>query len=380
MLIDFQRLFHTGIRVTDLDKAMDEFGPSLGVAWAQPREGEQPVWTPETGLRSVPLRFTYSDEGPQHLELLEGAPGSIWDADGTPGVHHVGVWVDDVVAETEGLLRAGWHPRGRAAGARLGARPLHVRRAAERLDRGAGRRCDRAVVPSLVERPELMSKGGTVDDVDVMPARLEAFLAEAEPDATDISVLNYEPMIGGYSRVMARFDLSLRREGKEERRQLVFRADPPPDRAGFQTDRRTEWDVLAHLSAGATVSVPAPYWYCDGRHLGSPAILMDFIPSTTLLSHLSGADDLGCRRGTARGGRGGHPHRRHRLPARRRSSTRATATRTSPDGSPTGRPPSEPILSPTRSFATSARGSVPTGRHPFRSPSSTATSKAPTWS
>jgi aminoglycoside phosphotransferase (APT) family kinase protein len=138
-----------------------------------------------------------------------------------------------------------------------------------------------------------MSKGGTVDDVDLMPARLEAFLAEAEPDATDISVLSYEPMIGGYSRVMARFELSLRRGGKEERRQLVFRADPPPDRAGFHTDRRTEWDVLAHLSAAATVSVPAPYCYCDGRHLGSPAILMDFIPSTTLLSHLSDADDLG---------------------------------------------------------------------------------------
>ena len=138
-----------------------------------------------------------------------------------------------------------------------------------------------------------MSKGGTVNDVDVMPARLEAFLAEAEPDATDISVRNYEPMIGGYSRVMARFDLSLRREGKEERRQVVFRADPPPDRAGFQTDRRTEWDVLAHLSAGATVRVPAPYWYCDGRHLGSPAILMDFIPSTTLLSYLNGGADLG---------------------------------------------------------------------------------------
>ncbi len=107
-MLDFQRLFHTGIRVTDLDKAMDELTNALGVAWARPREGEQSVWTPETGLRSVPLRFTYSTEGPQHLELLEGAPRSIWDADGTPGVHHVGVWVDDVVAETDGLLRAGW--------------------------------------------------------------------------------------------------------------------------------------------------------------------------------------------------------------------------------------------------------------------------------
>ena len=174
-MIDFQRLFHTGIRVTDLDKAMAELTNALGVAWARPREGEQPVWTPETGLRSVPLRFTYSTEGPQHLELLEGAPRSIWDADGTPGVHHVGVWVDDVVAETDGLLRARLDPRGRATGARLRARPLHVRRAAEWLDPRIGRRCDRAVVPSLVERPERMSKGGTVDDVDVMPAATRGF-------------------------------------------------------------------------------------------------------------------------------------------------------------------------------------------------------------
>ncbi len=108
-MIDYQRLFHTGIRVADLDKAMAELGPLLGVRWAQPREGEQPVWTPEGGAQQIPLRFTYSVEGPQHLELLEGAPGSIWEADGSPGVHHVGVWVDDIVEETGRLLDAGWH-------------------------------------------------------------------------------------------------------------------------------------------------------------------------------------------------------------------------------------------------------------------------------
>jgi aminoglycoside phosphotransferase (APT) family kinase protein len=132
-----------------------------------------------------------------------------------------------------------------------------------------------------------------VDDVELMPGRLEAFLAEVEPDVTDISVSNYEPMIGGYSRVMARFDLKWRRAGKEETRNLVFRADPPADRAGFHTNRRTEWDVLAHLAAGAAVSVPAPQWYCDGSHLGTPAILMDFIPSTSLLGYIRDRDDLG---------------------------------------------------------------------------------------
>lgn len=132
-----------------------------------------------------------------------------------------------------------------------------------------------------------------MDDVEVMSARLERFFAEAEPDVADISVLNYEPMIGGYSRVMAQFDLRWRRAGREEVRRLVFRADPPPDRAGFHTNRRTEWDILSHLAASAAVSVPKPHWYSDGRHLGSPAIVMDFIPSTSLLSHISGRDDLG---------------------------------------------------------------------------------------
>jgi aminoglycoside phosphotransferase (APT) family kinase protein len=137
-----------------------------------------------------------------------------------------------------------------------------------------------------------MSKGETMNDVELMVGRLETFLAEAEPGATDISVVNYEPMIGGYSRVMARFELKWRRDGREETHHLVFRADPPPDRVGFHTDRRTEWDILSHLAAGAAVPVPTPHWYCDGRHLGAPAILMEFIPSTSLLSHLAGREVL----------------------------------------------------------------------------------------
>lgn len=92
----------------DLDKAMAELGPSLGVSWAQPREGDQPLWTPAGGPQRVPLRYTYSVEGPQHLELLEGAPGSVWSAGDSPGLHHLGIWVEDVAGETVRLLDAGW--------------------------------------------------------------------------------------------------------------------------------------------------------------------------------------------------------------------------------------------------------------------------------
>lgn len=101
-------LFHVGIRVPDLESAMEEIGPALGITWAPMVEREQRVWTPDAGAHTTPLRFTYSCEGPQHIELLQGAPGSSWDGTDLTGIHHQGVWVDDVAAETERLVDAGW--------------------------------------------------------------------------------------------------------------------------------------------------------------------------------------------------------------------------------------------------------------------------------
>jgi lactoylglutathione lyase len=107
--LDYQTaLFHVGVRVPDLEAAMEEIGGGLGITWARVVEREQRVWTPDAGPHTTPLRFTYSCEGPQHVELLQGAPGSVWDGADVPGVHHQGVWVDDVAAETERLVEAGW--------------------------------------------------------------------------------------------------------------------------------------------------------------------------------------------------------------------------------------------------------------------------------
>jgi catechol 2,3-dioxygenase-like lactoylglutathione lyase family enzyme len=107
-VIDFSELFHTGVRVPDLDKAMHELGDRLGLSWATVCEWQQPVWTPERGAETYALRFTYSTEGPMHVELLDGAPGSPWHAGDAPGAHHLGVWVDDVAASVEELVTAGW--------------------------------------------------------------------------------------------------------------------------------------------------------------------------------------------------------------------------------------------------------------------------------
>ena len=108
VVANYARCYHQGVRVPDLDAAMAELGPALGVTWCAPQARDQPVWLPDTGPATLSLRFTYSAEGPQHVELLEGPPGSIWDGRQQPGLHHVGLWSDDVAGETERLLAAGW--------------------------------------------------------------------------------------------------------------------------------------------------------------------------------------------------------------------------------------------------------------------------------
>ena len=108
-MIDMGEAFHVGVRVSDLDAAMQQLGPALGVRWAEPRDrDDQPVWTPGGGLERVPLRFCYSVDPPMHIELLESSGGSVWDAGDAPGTHHIGVWVDDVDAESERLVSLGW--------------------------------------------------------------------------------------------------------------------------------------------------------------------------------------------------------------------------------------------------------------------------------
>lgn len=107
-MVDYQQVFHVGVRVADLDAAMAELGAGLGLTWAAPAELDQSVWTPRHGVGSARLRFTYSVEGPQHVELVEGQAGSLWDGRTTPGVHHSGVWVDDIPAEVARLGGLGW--------------------------------------------------------------------------------------------------------------------------------------------------------------------------------------------------------------------------------------------------------------------------------
>src|SRR4051794_34051484 len=124
----------------------------------------------------------------------------------------------------------------------------------------------------------------------VMRERLEAFLADVEPRARQGSGSNYEPIAGGDNPGIGRFELRWERAGGPQTASMVFRGAPPADRAGFHTGRRAEWELLARLNAGNEVGVPPVRYFCDGQRLGTPSILMDYLPSRSLLAELAGRD------------------------------------------------------------------------------------------
>ena len=108
-MIDLSRIFHTGIIVEDLKKAMVELGDALGLEWTEVKEFDPIVhWIPGKGRNEIAMKAVYSRQGPVHLEVCEGPAGSFYDTSNQPDGRHIGVWVDDLVGETDRLVSAGW--------------------------------------------------------------------------------------------------------------------------------------------------------------------------------------------------------------------------------------------------------------------------------
>jgi aminoglycoside phosphotransferase (APT) family kinase protein len=120
-----------------------------------------------------------------------------------------------------------------------------------------------------------------VHDLQEMPARLAAFLAQQEPSWRDVEVLSYEVMTGGYSRLLAK--ASVRHADGSVL--LVLRGDPPPDKRLIDTDRRQEFEVLGTVAAHG-VRTPQPrYFDDDGSGLGTRALVMDFSHSASVIPY-----------------------------------------------------------------------------------------------
>jgi hypothetical protein len=95
-----QPFFQIGIAVRNIEQAMEELGAALGVEWVGPKVRE---FGPTT------LRAAFARTRPPYLELIEGSPGSIWDAPAGSFIHHLGYWSDDLKADAARLEASGVH-------------------------------------------------------------------------------------------------------------------------------------------------------------------------------------------------------------------------------------------------------------------------------
>jgi len=113
--------FQVGFVVPDLEAAMEELGAGLGVELVGPQERE---------LGDCVLRIAFARTPPPYVELIEGPPGSLWDASAGALIHHLGYWSEDMDADSARLEAAGmglerdlgyarYHRPAGAAGARV---------------------------------------------------------------------------------------------------------------------------------------------------------------------------------------------------------------------------------------------------------------------
>lgn len=102
------RLYHTGIIVDDLNRAMASWGEALGLHWAPPRTSTVPLRCPD-GVVGREVRFTYSLQGPHYIELLEQVdPSPYLNVTGGRHVHHLGYFTNDLARAAQDLEAKGF--------------------------------------------------------------------------------------------------------------------------------------------------------------------------------------------------------------------------------------------------------------------------------
>lgn len=119
-------------------------------------------------------------------------------------------------------------------------------------------------------------------DTSAMPARLATYLSDRSTCRT-ATVVAYEPIVGGYSRLMASAVVEWS-DGTTE--SIVLRGDPPPGKSMMETDRDLEWALLTALE-GAVRMPTARSYDATGEHLGTKCIVLDHVGGSSLQALLT---------------------------------------------------------------------------------------------
>jgi hypothetical protein len=114
------QLFKTGLITSDLAVAMHHLAAALKVDWTPVQVAQLTLQRGEE-LEVVELAFAYSRSGPPYLELLQAQPQGYYASPPGTHLHHVGMWVDDLAAESRRLAALGFPLE--AAGVREGRAP-----------------------------------------------------------------------------------------------------------------------------------------------------------------------------------------------------------------------------------------------------------------
>ncbi|MVU76058.1 VOC family protein [Nocardia sp. ET3-3] len=90
--------YHLCFVVQDLQRATEDLTRTLGVSWSPVRGGKLGPWD---------YSIVFSLEGPPFFEVIQGPPGSPWDATDGSRFDHIGYWSEDVMADKQRLAVGG---------------------------------------------------------------------------------------------------------------------------------------------------------------------------------------------------------------------------------------------------------------------------------
>ena|SRR5436190_21726461 len=98
--------FHIGITTDDITTSMRDLAAGLGVSWTEPTQPDGLLHTVDGRELHRPLSCI-SKEGPIHIDLIQGEPGTVWETTG-PRLHHFAYWTNDLRGDITRLTEDGW--------------------------------------------------------------------------------------------------------------------------------------------------------------------------------------------------------------------------------------------------------------------------------
>jgi hypothetical protein len=98
--------FHVGIVVDDFESTLAELSAAGGYEWCEEMSRPTDVRYADGTTGVLHASFAYSKDAPR-LEIIRSVPGTVW-VPAASGVHHLGYWSDDLQADRDALVQAGF--------------------------------------------------------------------------------------------------------------------------------------------------------------------------------------------------------------------------------------------------------------------------------